>query len=154
MGRINNDRVNIRGTVSRETADKMLRGELVNNNGVRTRRGNFNPEQPDIWIDQGPTFGEQMKQVARQEIIRGERRAMQMAGDYLVDQTLYNWGPRAFAAAKGFFKSLNQPTKASMIAERQRAAEPEPLVEPEKKEIPVAADNVISFEEFRKRRGA
>ena len=58
-----NDRIRVKGTVSKETAELMLRGELKSNNGLRKSfgRGSFYKEQPQFELDLAPTLGQQMK---------------------------------------------------------------------------------------------
>ncbi len=64
MNKKENDLVPVRGYVSRKTAEEWQRGNLRYNNGLRQAHGrpSLNSEQPDVWIDNEPTFG----QIARQ----------------------------------------------------------------------------------------
>lgn len=71
----NNDRVKVSGTVSRETAEAWKRGDLKSNNGLRQSRGrgSLNSEQPDIWLDETPTFGQQLAEGLKADAEAGIR---------------------------------------------------------------------------------
>lgn len=64
MTRRDNDLVPVKGYVTRKTAEEWQRGNLRYKNGLRQAHGrpSLNSEQPEVWIDNGPSFG----QIARQ----------------------------------------------------------------------------------------
>ena len=64
MTKRDNDLVPVKGYITRKTAEEWQRGNLRYKNGLRQAHGrpSLNSEQPEVWIDNGPTFG----QIARQ----------------------------------------------------------------------------------------
>lgn len=58
MTKRDNDLVPVKGYVSRKTAEEWQRGDLRYKNGLRQAHGrpSLNSEQPEVWIDNGPTF--------------------------------------------------------------------------------------------------
>ena len=69
----------IRGTLSRESAVLMERGELVSNNGLRQANGrpSLHPEQPDFHIYYGPTFMQEIKEGLKADVVGGLRQLEQ-----------------------------------------------------------------------------
>ena len=65
MTRRDNDLVPVKGYVTRKTAEEWQRGNLRYKNGLRQAHGrpSLNSEQPEVWIDNGPTFGQIARQV-------------------------------------------------------------------------------------------
>ncbi|MCR5783593.1 MAG: hypothetical protein K6G90_12770 [Clostridia bacterium] len=65
-----NDRVRIKGTVSRATAEAIRRGEIESNNGLRKSSGrrSWNPEQPEFELDEDPTIYQQAIQFFKQAL--------------------------------------------------------------------------------------
>lgn len=64
-----NDRVRVKGTISRDTAELMRRGELQSNNGLckTSGRGSWYSEQPEFELDIEPTYEERLQQACRDE---------------------------------------------------------------------------------------
>ena len=76
MEKNKNDRVPVKGTISRETAEAWRRGDLKSNNGLRQSKGraSLSSEQPDVWIDEGPTIGQQLCEGAKQDLALAAQR--------------------------------------------------------------------------------
>ena len=150
-----NERVKVRGTVSREMAEAMEKGELLNNNGIRTRKGNYNSEQPDVWLEQNPTFREQLKAVAQEEAVRVERRLINKGSEWVADQIQYVFWPRLKRRIEARWIGLHQPIKKPVQLAQEKAIEMKALVietnVEEKLESIKHIDNVIDFQEYKKR---
>ena len=72
MTKRDNDLVPVRGYVSRKTAEEWQRGNLRYKNGLRQAHGkpSLNSEQPDVWIDNEPTFGQIAGQAFKQAAVQ------------------------------------------------------------------------------------
>ena len=83
------DRVRIKGTVSKETAEAMKRGDLESNNGLRKAKGrrSWNPEQPDFELDETPEWADKLKTGIRHAIT-----------DAIIDEIDYSLRYRIFPA--------------------------------------------------------
>ena len=64
-------RVGIRGFVSTETAEKIRKGEIESNNGLRQAHGraSLNPEQPEFWLDDEISFLQMLKDGLKEDAV-------------------------------------------------------------------------------------
>lgn len=146
------DRVPVKGTVSRETADAMRRGDLKCNNGLRQSKGrpSFNSEQPDVWIDEGPTIGQQLREGVKQDLAYAVR--------WEVNRIIYE---EIFPRGRDFFWNRLVPfvglklhkleygeNKASILL-REKAGKESTTSENEVK----PAGKIINFSKYRKAAG-
>ncbi len=76
MEKNKNDRVPVKGTISRETAEAWRRGDLKSNNGLRQSKGrtSLSSEQPDVWIDEGSKMGQQLWDGVKQDLALAARQ--------------------------------------------------------------------------------
>ena len=72
MAKRDNDLVPVKGYVRRKTAEEWQRGNLRYKNGLRQAHGrpSLNSEQPDVWIDNGPTFGQMVGQAFKEAAVQ------------------------------------------------------------------------------------
>ena len=72
MAKRDNDLVPVKGYVTRKTAEEWQRGNLRYKNGLRQAHGrpSLNSEQPDVWIDNGPTFGQMVGQAFKEAAVQ------------------------------------------------------------------------------------
>lgn len=72
MAKRDNDLVPVKGYITRKTAEEWQRGNLRYKNGLRQAHGrpSLNSEQPDVWIDNGPTFGQMVGQAFKEAAVQ------------------------------------------------------------------------------------
>ena len=72
MTKRDNDLVPVKGYITRKTAEEWQRGNLRYKNGLRQAHGrpSLNSEQPDVWIDNGPTFGQMVGQAFKEAAVQ------------------------------------------------------------------------------------
>lgn len=148
MKKRKSDRVKVRGTVSRETAEKIRSGEIESNNGLRksTGRRSWNPEQPDFELDDSPTFVQQLKNKLETKAIEYITRE--------VFNKLIPWAGKSihkkvvpYIVATG--KSLREKPKCEQILENTEFKEV-PIVTDSDHSTAPQSDKVIEFTQYRK----
>ena len=147
MRRNMNDRVPVKGTVSRATAEAMLRGEIESNNGLRksSARRSWNPEQPEFELDYGPTFGKMVAQAFKQA---GSNALLCFVFEDLIPAGRYLFRTEVVPAAKRKLHELtNGKHKPAKIIEAESAEDVPSIAEP----VAVTpSNNIISLADYRK----
>ena len=150
MEKNKNDRVPIKGTISRETADAIRRGDLKSNNGLRQSKGraSLNSEQPDVWIDEGPTIGQQLWEGVVEDlayIVRWEFNRI-MYEEILPRGRDLLWNKLVPAAGRKLHELKYGENKASiLLKEKAESTTSEDAAKPEGK--------IINIAEYRKAAG-
>lgn len=155
MEKNKNDRVPVKGTISRETAEAWRRGDLKSNNGLRQSKGraSLSSEQPDVWIDEGPTNGQQLWElweVVKQDLALAARREANriIYAELLPRVRDLVWNKLIPAAGKKLHELKHGETKASVLLRKKAAQEStasEDTVKP--------AGKIINIAEYRKAAG-
>lgn len=72
MTKKDNELVPVKGYVTRKTAEEWQRGNLRYKNGLRQAHGrpSLNSEQPEVWIDNGPTFGQMVGRAFKEAAVQ------------------------------------------------------------------------------------
>ena len=152
MEKNKNDRVPVKGTISRETAEAWRRGDLKSNNGLRQSKGraSLSSEQPDVWIDEGPTNGQQLWEGVKQDLALAARREANriIYAELLPRVRDLVWNKLIPAAGKKLHELKHGETKASVLLRKKAAQEStasEDTVKP--------AGKIINIAEYRKAAG-
>lgn len=148
MSRNMNDRVPVRGTVSRATADAMRRGEIESNNGLRKSYGrrSWNPEQPEFELDDGPTFGQKVMQAFKQA---GSDALWSFVVEDLIPAGRYLFRTEVVPVIKRKLHELaNDQRKSTQIIDVE-AKDIAPAIEEPVAVVPLS-DNIIDLAGYRK----
>lgn len=148
MSKNMNDRVPVRGTVSRATADAMRRGEIESNNGLRKSYGrrSWNPEQPEFELDDGPTFGQKVMQAFKQA---GSDAVWSLVFEDLISAGRYLFRTEVVPATKRKLHELANNQRKSMQIIDAEAEDIAPVIEEPAVIVPLSG-NIIDFAEYRK----
>ena len=133
-----NDRVPVKGTVSRATAEAMRRGEIESNNGLRKSSGrrSWNPEQPEFELDYGPTFGQMVAQAFKQA---GSNALWCFVFEDLIPAGRYLFRTEGVPALKRKLHELNN--------DQRKAPQ---IIEAETEDTVPQSGNIIDLAEYRK----
>ncbi|MBE5838881.1 hypothetical protein [Butyrivibrio sp.] len=133
-----NDRVAIKGTVSRKTAEAMKRGEIESNNGLRKASGrrSWNPEQPEFELDETPSWAQELKNEIRRTVT-----------DVAIEELDYTLRNRVFPAMEDLFYDKVVPFLFHKW--ENRSAVSEAGVKEVKQPIEENMDNIIQFSDCR-----
>lgn len=152
MEKNKNDRVQVKGTISRETAEAWRRGDLKSNNGLRQSKGraSLSSEQPDVWIDEGPTIVQQLLEGVKQDMALAARREVNriIYADLLPRGRDLFWNKLVPAAGKKLYELKHGETKASVLL-REKAAQESTALENAVK----PAGKIINIAEYCKATG-
>jgi hypothetical protein len=126
MEKNKNDRVPVKGTISRESAEVWRRGDLKSNNGLRQSKGRARlvSEKTDLWIDKGPTIWQQLWEGVKQDLaIIARREANRVICEELLPRGRdLVWNKLVPAAGKKLHELRHKETKSSVLLRKKAAA--------------------------------
>lgn len=158
MTKRDNDLIPVRGYISRKTAEEWQRGNLRYNNGLRQAHGrpSLNSEQPDVWIDNGPTFGQMVGQAFKEAAVQAGYDALY--GDIIpTARYLFRTEGVPFIQRKLHEALTPEPEERRIQTDRvlrKAALAEEPVIDVESKETAEEKHaSIISLTDYRRAAG-